>query len=71
MCFYLRVSFGSKIFLADLRNSKGPSQHFSKSFCRLQTDCLVFKTSELAATGDIPSLDSFIEAFDLQVRRIS
>ena len=33
---------------------------------RFQADCMVAKTSELAAVGEIPSLNAFLEAFDLE-----
>lgn len=42
------------------------SEYHSPSLERFQANCAVANTSELAAGGEIPSLSSFLEAFDLE-----
>lgn len=44
------------------------SEYHSPSLERFQANCAVANTSELAAGGEIPSLSSFLEAFDLEAR---
>ena len=44
---------------------------YSQSLGRFQANCAVANTSELAAAGEIPSLSSFLEAFDLEARLLA